>query len=499
MRRRIPIFYSALLLTLVNLILRFIGTSFQVYLSARIGAAGIGLLQLVMSVGSLGMVAGMAGIRTATMYLTAEELGRGQPQNVAHVLSGCLNYSILFSGSIALILYFSAPTLAQIWIGDSCTVPALRLLAAFLPATCLCGVITGYFTAANRIGTLAAVEVAEQFFSMGVTISLLHFWAGSDAARACQAVVLGSSLGGCFTLCALTLLRQREHAPIGQAFPIGRRIASAALPLALADVLRSGISTVENLLVPKRLALHAGTNDPLAAFGVVSGMVFPVLMFPSCILYALAELLIPELARCNAAGSKGRVQYLVRRSLKVALLYGVTFGGLLYLLAQPLCEKLYKNVEAGAFLKLYAPLIPMLYCDAITDAITKGLGQQRVCVRYNIITNTLDVVFLFLLLPKYGMMGYFVSFFVTHLLNFILSLRRLLKITHEHIAPHIPIRALCATVCAVWCVSHLSVTAWQAVTYPIVLTCVLYLLGFLGHEDLLWLRGLLIRSKEQKT
>ena len=75
MPRKMPIFYSALLLTGVNLLLRMVGTSFQVYLSGRIGAAGIGLLQLVMSVGSLAMVAGMGGIRTATMYLTAEELG----------------------------------------------------------------------------------------------------------------------------------------------------------------------------------------------------------------------------------------------------------------------------------------------------------------------------------------------------------------------------------------------------------------------------------------
>ena len=82
MQRKLPIFYSAMLLTIVNLLLRFAGTSFQVYLSSRIGAAGIGLLQLVLSVGSLAVVAGIAGIRTASMYLTAEELGRKQKQNV---------------------------------------------------------------------------------------------------------------------------------------------------------------------------------------------------------------------------------------------------------------------------------------------------------------------------------------------------------------------------------------------------------------------------------
>ena len=84
MQKKLPIFYSALMLTGVNLLLRFVGTSFQVYLSSRIGAAGIGLLQLVMSVGGLAVVAGIAGIRTASMYLAAEELGRKQKQNIRY-------------------------------------------------------------------------------------------------------------------------------------------------------------------------------------------------------------------------------------------------------------------------------------------------------------------------------------------------------------------------------------------------------------------------------
>ena len=109
MHRNKPIFYRALLLTGVNLLLRVVGTSFQVYLSRCIGAAGIGLIQLVLSVGSLSMVAGIAGIRTATMYLTAEELGKRRPQNLCHILSACFAYSILCSGTVATGLFLGAP------------------------------------------------------------------------------------------------------------------------------------------------------------------------------------------------------------------------------------------------------------------------------------------------------------------------------------------------------------------------------------------------------
>lgn len=491
MAQRIPIFYSALLLTGVNLLLRLVGTTFQVYISGQIGPAGVGLLQLVMSVGSLAMVAGMAGIRTASMYLTAEELGRGKQKNVSRVLSGCFLYSALASAVSGGILFASAPWIAENWIGNAAVVEALRLFAAFLPAVCLCGVMTGYYTAANRIAVLAIVEVAEQLFSMIITMLALNVWAGTDAARACQCVILGSSTGTCLSLLLLILLRIREHPQIGTQIPLRRRLLQSAVPLALADVVKSGINTTENLMVPKRLAQHPMTENPLASFGVVSGMVFPVLMFPACILFGLAELLIPELARCSAAGSKIRISYLVKRSLKTAMIYGLLFSGFMYLLAEPLCIRLYDNAEAGYYLKLYSLLIPMLYCDALTDAMTKGLGQQKACVRYNILTSALDVIFLYVLLPRYGMNGYFFSFLVTHLFNFLLSLRRLMKISGETIPLYIPILSCSAGIIAGFGASHISGNAGKCIAYAGLVFSLLYFMRIIGKEDFRWLKGLI--------
>ncbi len=487
MSSRKPIFYSALMLTGVNLLLRFVGTSFQVYISSVLGPAGVGLLQLVLSVGSLAMIAGIAGVRTATMYLTAEELGRNQTKNITWLLSGGFLYSIVCSGFLSGSLYLFAPQIARYWIGDSRTVEALQLFAAFLPVSCLCSVMTGYFTAANRIGTLAAVEIAEQLTSMTVTLTALTLWAGSDPGRACISVIFGSCIGACLTLGCLVFLRLREAAAPGPKIPVRSRLLQAAVPLALADVLKSGISTTENLMVPKRLMLHPGIADPLAAFGMLSGMVFPVLMFPACILFGLAELLIPELARCAAAGSRGRIRYLVRRSLKVAMLYGVLLGGLMFLLAEPLCQTLYDNLDAGSLLKRYALLVPMLYCDAITDAMTKGLGQQKTCVRYNILTSAMDVVFLYLLLPEYGMEGYFLSFLVTHFLNFLLSLRRLLKISGVHFPFHIPALTLSASLSSLWAASKLTIASLQCIAYAALLGCTLYLLQIIRRADAAWI------------
>ena len=490
------IFYSAVLLTGVNLLLRMVGTSFQVYLSGTIGAEGVGLLQLVLSVGSMAMVAGMAGIRTATMYLTAEEIGKRRPGNLMRVLSSCAVYSLTASTAVGTIVYFGAPFIARHWIGNTNIVDALRLLAAFLPVNCLCGVMVGYFTGSNRITTLAAVEVVEQLFSMTCTVLLLQFWARHDAERSCLAVVTGSGMGACLTLISLIILRLREKQLPIQNTPVGRRLLETAVPLAIADDLRTGISTVENLIVPKRLALYAGTQSPLAAFGTVCGMVFPILTFPMALLFGLTELLIPELARCNAAGSKRRIDYLVKKSLRIALLFGTVCGIVLYLTAEPLCQKLYGSKEAGKYLKWFAPLSVMLYCDAVTDAMIKGLGDQKASVRYNILTNAMDVTFLYILLPRYGIFGYFLSFTVTHVINFILSIRRLLKITGISVSIFAPILTVLSAILTVMLCQLITDPLLQAICGITVLGSLLVLCKVLQPADFLWLKSLIQKKKQ---
>ena len=487
MSRKIPLFYSAVLLTAVNLVLRMVGTVFGVYLSRKIGAEGIGLLQLTMSVGSLAMIAGIGGIRTAAMYLTAEELGFRRPQGLRRVLSGCMVYSLVCSLGVGSLLYLFAPSVARNWVGNTAAAAPLRLFAFFLPSGCLCALMTGFFTGQNRIGTLAVVEIGEQLVTMAVTLGLLRFWAGTDGGRACCAVILGSALGTSGTLLVLVILFLLQRNPAGPKYPMAKRVLSAAGPLALADTAKSGISTLENLMVPKRLAL--AVSNPLALFGVLTGMVFPVLLFPACILFGLSELLIPEMARCHCAGEEKRIRYLLHRSLRVALLYGLLWGGWLFLSADVLCLRLYKNSQAGVLLRWFALLAPMLYCDAITDAMTKGLGQQKWAMAINIFTNALDVALLFFLLPVFGIRGYYASFLITHVINFILSMQRLLAITGERIDLRFAFAAIFCAAGTLWVCAYAGGIAGCGL-YALALFAALLLTGTLRRADLHWFRRL---------
>lgn len=486
-----------MLLTGSNLLLRLILMSFQVFLSGRIGAAGMGLLQLTFSLKELAFTLGSAGIRTCAVYLTAESLGRGRAQDARAVLRGCFRYALALGSLAALGLWHFAPLLAESWVGDKAVLPALRICALFLPLRCLGSVLDAYCTSLGRIRELIFVEFLEQGCSMAVTVFFLARESGMDSGQACSAVALGNGAACAVGFCALLLLQRTgplRPATASQVRPPYRRILRIALPLGLTDNLRSGLNTVENLIIPKRLVLFAGTVNAMADYGIVHGMVFPVLMLPAAILFSLSSLLIPEFSRCAAGHRQPRVRYLVRRSLRTALLYGLAVGSVLFSLARPLGELLYHEPDAGTYLRLYAPLVPLLYTDIVTDAICKGLGHQDANARYNLLTSFLDVAFLWYLLPRLGLGGYFLSFAVTHLVNFLLSFRRLVLVSGIRMDLSPVLRAAVCTVAAALA-AELLPQGSGALGLVLSGSCCLLLLLFLwtllrviGPEDFLWLR-----------
>ena len=135
----------------------------------------------------------------------------------------------------------------------------------------------------------------------------------------------------------------------------------------------------------------------------------------------------------------------------------------------------------------------MLYMDSVVDAMCKGLGQQNANVRYNILTTLLDVILLWMLLPRLGMGGYYFSFALSHLVNFILSLRRLLKAADIELTLGTPVKGLLAAAAAALGAAALSRQmglAASSLCYLALLLAGWGLLRVVDGEDLRWLWSL---------
>ena len=84
--------YNTALLTGSSLLMSCIGMAFQVWLVGRIGSAGIGLYQLVLSVTNLCATFAISGIRFAATRLVSEEIGGDNSTGIRAAMGRCISY-----------------------------------------------------------------------------------------------------------------------------------------------------------------------------------------------------------------------------------------------------------------------------------------------------------------------------------------------------------------------------------------------------------------------
>lgn len=418
------------LMTSASLIMRCIAMGFQGYLSGKIGAAGIGLYQLVMSVELLASTFAISGIRFAVTRLVSEELGMGRAGGVHGAMVRSALYALIFGSAAMLLLTRFAEPVGFLWIGDARTVMSLRILAFGLPCLALSSVISGYFTACGRIWKPSLVHLIEQCAVVVFVALFLERAPEGDIELSCAAVCAGVTASDILSLALMLAFylgdRRKYGSRTGESIRLTGRMLSVALPLAVSAYARSALSTLEHLLVPRGFRKSGLSADAaLAGYGVIQGMAMPVLSFPSCLLSSLAENVIPELTGAQVRGEREKIRREVRSLLTMSLLFAIAVAFALFVTSDFIGSALFASSEAGKYIRLLAPLIPAMYVDMVVDGCLKGLGQQVWSMGINILDAGLGVLLVYTLLPIGALDAYIGIIYFNELLNLALSAARL--------------------------------------------------------------------------
>ena len=512
MRRARQLLLHTSAMTATSLLMRSIALAFQVYVAGKIGAAGIGLFQLVMSVYTLATTVAVSGVRLAATRLIAQQVGRRDDAAIRRATGCAMGYSAFFGTAALLLLYYLAPEVSS-WVGDDRIVLSLRVLAFALPFVAGSGAMGGYFIAMHQSVKMSLVQLSEQLVRIGCTILALLRLGGYGLEYACGALTLGMLASEIFSFLALLLLLlaglpRREGRCRTPMLPSLLRIT---VPLSLSSYARSALSTAQHLLVPRGLRLFGGgAQAALAAYGVIQGMSLPILLFPAALIGVIAELIVPELTEAQVQGRLRGLGYMLERLYRLGLFFSMAVAGACFFFAQPLGDLIYSEPAAGQYIRLLAPLVPVMYMDTLVDGMLKGVGEYRANMRYNIIDAATGLLLVWLLLPRYGVAGYLFSIFATELLNFALSAARLTRVTVFRLQP------LCWLLTAVAAVagfgilrllfggllSHASQPLSLALLVLLYLGCYtvsLLLCRALRREELFWLFSLLRGQKFPQT
>ena len=408
---------NAALMTGADVLLRLAGMGLRIYLANALGGEGMGLYQLVLAVYALFVTLATAGVSVAATRLMAEELSRGRAE--ARGMLVRLLAAGLGLGAFAMVAQFGlAGSAAAWWLGDARAAGALRAAAFGMPWMAVSAVLRGFFIARRRVEPNVLSQLAEQTVRIGVVYVVLEqgILRGWDHGRKCTAVLAATALSEAVSTCMMLLFYHREarrcfagekaRRPRDPA----RRLWDILWPVEGGRCLASALHTAENMLVPACLTVclldAGGRSAAVAQYGSLKGMALPLLTFPFGLLGSLSVLLMPEITQAHIRGERARLDCLLDRMLRLTGCFSALAGALFWVWGEPLALLLYHSQEAGFYLRVLGPAMPLMYLESMVDGAMKGMGEQKAVFRYSLWDAVLRIAGVLLLLPRWGMKGF---------------------------------------------------------------------------------------------
>ena len=370
---------SGILMTLVGLAMSTAAMLFGAFVTRTVGAEGTGLYTLVMTAYSFAITFATSGISLTVTRLVASAIGEGREDRVGGILHSAFLYSLLFGVVATLGLFLGADFIGARVLGDERVVSSLRILSFSLIPAAMSSILSGYFVGVKRVAFNAAATVFCQVIKMAITVWLIFLLAPRGIVLAVGGLCLGITLTetlGCLVI-FLEFVYDRWKNRVGR---IGGReeiknVIGMAAPLAFSAYVRSILLNIEHILIPKKLREGgAGRAEAYSDYGTLHGMALPLITYPMSPLSSFAGLLVPEFAEDMAAGRSGRMSRLASRALNLTLEYAVVCAVYLFSFSSELGYLVYKSSNAGYYIAVLAPVVPIMFLDHVTDSMLKGIG-----------------------------------------------------------------------------------------------------------------------------
>ena len=433
MRKKSKLFFiNGTILTLTGLLMKFAALVFNVYISNQIGSEAVGVFSLVMAVYLFFITVATSGLNIAVTVIVSEKFAVNKDKIAIKAIRTCIFFS-LFLGIVSggLILLFSG------FITDKClhnmvSSKPLFYIAIGLPFIAMSSCINSYFTSVRKAYKNAITQIFEFAIKMIATVILLKINIPKGVEYICISLILADVISEIcsFTLIFILYIIDVKLKKLSNIRSFGQRIniLKIAFPVALTSYIRSGLSTLKQLIIPTQLEKSGlSCNNALSKYGIINGMVMPIITFPTVLINSYSALLIPEFSTYLAQKNYKAINYISNKIFKFTCAFSVCICSIFLFFSNELGLAIYNNLETGYYFKILAPLIFFMYMDNIIDSVLKGLNKQFGVMCCNILDLSVTTCFIYFLLPIMGINGYILSIFISELLNFSVSLFQMIK------------------------------------------------------------------------
>ena len=426
---------NSIILCVSSLFLQIIRLIFNIYVSNKITTEALGVFQLIMTTYMFGITIASSGINISCMKTISEELAIGNTTGVKQIIKKCIKISLILSILACFIFFVCDDLIVKYCFHNKVSPNVIYLICIALPIISVSSAINGYFIAVERIYKTVIGQFLEQISKfIAIALLLKIFLPTENLEYICYALILGDVISEAIffiyiSICFVFDIKKHFYTlKLHTKINYTPKILKILVPISITSYIRSGLSTIKQLIIPTSLE-KSGASCKLAleAYGTISGMAMPIVLFPTLFLSAISSLLIPEFTRFFARKDYTRIKKNTKRLIILSIVFSSIITIFFLIFGDQLGKLIYNNEHVGLYITTLSVLIPLMYIDIIIDSILKGLNAQVSVMIINVIDLIVTVFIIYFIVPKIGIKGYILSIYVSELLNFVCSYRCLMS------------------------------------------------------------------------
>lgn len=444
--RKQSFFQGTLILIGAGILTRLLGFIPRIALPRIIGAEGVGLYTMAAPTLYLMITLATFGLNVAVSKVVAEAEARRDIARMQNTLRLSLAFVLVLSLAMMGLMIGLAPLISRYLLTDPRSYYPLVGIAPILPIVAVSSVLRGYFQGRQNMSPRRCpASPKPRFASWPCSV-----WRGPFSLRRgvrSMGAMIGVVVGEFGSLCVLLLYVRRSlwherfawwnHTAktMRRSWTLASDLSRVAVPVTASRLVGNAMYFIEPIAVTQSLAIAGiGTTVATSLYGQLEGMAIPLLLMPTAITYSLSVSLVPAISEAAAQGNYSLINRRLYQALRLSIVIGGPCAVLLYVLARPLCDLLWRAPEVGRLLEIMAPFSLFLYVQGPLSAALQGLDRAREAMRNSIIGAVVKTaaIFAFATQPRLGIDGVAIAINIGMVLVTLLhlsSLARTLSLT----------------------------------------------------------------------
>lgn len=427
-----PIVTGTAVLTLASLITRLIGFFYRMFLSSNFGEEGMGIYQLTSPVLALSYAFCISGFQTAISKYVAAKEGLEQHRSANYTLFLGLIFSLFLSIPCTILIYINADWIGEILLSEIRTAPLIRIIALSIPLSCIHSCLNGYFLGRKKAAVSAFTQLLEQIARVLSVFIICHVLTANGKTPPLSVAATGLFIGeGTSTLLSVLLftisvhnIRSNTQIPFrAEISELTVNIIKMATIINLNRIIVNLFASIETILLPGSLEKYGlSSSEALSLYGVLCGMVLPLLLFPNALTGSISVMLLPTISEANEKNQTERIRSITNKTFLFCFGLGLICMFFFLFTGKFLGQMMFHSEIAGEYIIKLSFICPLLYLSSALNSILNGKGKTLQCLITQVTGLSIRIVFLWFLIPAYGINAYIIGLIASQFLSTILSL-----------------------------------------------------------------------------